>query len=212
VAMSEAKQFIDSLSILWNDEKFDKQIDYYVAPSSSKITDITGYQFAFLGNMTGMVLQDSNANSILLFTGLSNFIYKHEFVHIVLDEFGNFLLDEGLATFYGGTGAMGNLDFAQNKKDFFDEFGELTLEKLYEMFEYRWKIYPVGALVVEQIYKEKGIDGLKEFSQKFTVESDEEKEFVHHSEQAKIAFKMAAEFLGITEIELIERINKDKKI
>jgi len=211
VAMREAKQFIDSLSILWNGEKFDKQIDYYVAPSSSKITDITGYQFAFLGNMTGMVLQDSNTNSILLFTGLSNFIYKHEFVHIVLDEFGNFLWDEGLATFYGGTGAMGGkLDFAQNKKDFFDEFGELTLEKLDEMFEYRWKIYPLGAMVVEQIYKEKGIDGLKQFSQKFKVEDDEEKEFTHHSKQAKIAFKMAAEFLGITETELIEKINKDK--
>lgn len=155
--MNNASKFIDSLNILWNGSPYKDTIIYYVAPTSELINSIVGFSFAYLGSIgSGQAFNDAK----LVFSGNSNFNYRHEIAHLVFGKFDNHMLSEGLATYFGGSGDQ----FYENLKDkFLTQFKMINYETIENYLSYpnSFEYYMLGALLVEQVFRKNGIDGLK---------------------------------------------------
>ncbi len=184
----KAARFCDSLSFKWYGTEYKDTIQYFVTPSSESAELLLGLDFAFFGSFTGVTLN----NAGIIIDGTKNFNFRHELVHIVLGEFSNRLLNEGLATYFGGTG---HFDFITVLSEFSKKIYPLTKEKIKQFYSYPgFKDYYVfGALICEQIYRVKGINGLKLMTESGVGDD--------------LLIQNVCKLLNITEDELIEKIN-----
>lgn len=188
VSCLNAARFCDSLSLKWYGTEYKDTIQYFVTPSSESAELLLGLDFAFFGSFTGVTLNSAG----IIIDGTKNFNFRHELVHIVLGEFPNRLLNEGLATYFGGSGQY---DFITILSEFSKKNYPLTKEKIKQFYSYPGfrDYYVFGALICEQIYGLKGINGLKLISD--SGEGDD------------ILIQNVCKLLNITEDELIEKIN-----
>ena len=194
----EANNYVNYISNLWYGKDYINKIEYYVAPTSAAVNKLVGFEFGFLGGIgEGYTL--INAKAIL--SGNKNFNYKHELTHLILPEIPNQLLSEGLATYFGGTG---DLDFETAVKKFSVKNYPLNDEKIKDILDYPvfFEFYVFSALACEQVYKSKGIDGLRELSKNIIKTEGED----FHKEN-KIMLERICNMLGVGESELIERVN-----
>jgi hypothetical protein len=195
-ACIEANQYIDSISNIWYGENYHKKIEYYIAPTSAGVNRLVGFDFGFLGGI-GSGYTCKNANMIL--SGNKNFDYKHELTHLILPHITNHLLSEGLATYFGGTV---NLDFTSAITEFSQKNYPITQEKISGFFDYPgfFDFYVFSALLCEQVYKAKGIEGLKSLLKDIHKMDDFHKE-------SDITLQRICKLLNVTEVELVKSLN-----
>ncbi len=99
------------------------EIQYYICNSGDQLGWLLGFDFFFAGYTTGKAFISCN----LLFSGMGSEYYPHEMAHLCARQSKNKFIDEGIATYFGGTGNMSYLELKneklpQNWKDWFREF------------------------------------------------------------------------------------------
>lgn len=153
----KAQEFLDTLSTMWG-KNLETTLDYFVSNSSESINRLVGNDFAFYGGIGNGV---AGRNGSYLLVGNEDYNYKHELVHIVMNNAGNRLLSEGIATYLGGRNEQ---EYEQVKSNFFDKYYPLDKAKIEKISEYprQMDYYVLGAVLCELIMKEKGIAGIKE--------------------------------------------------
>ena len=156
----KANEFCDSLSKIWTGQSLQENIKYYVTPSPESLSRLLGFDFAYFGYTFGY----TSINAKYIFSGTGNFNYRHELAHLVIGDIKNSLLSEGLATYYGGSG---NVQFVELVKDFNKENYPLNEDKLKSILQNTnsKNYYVLGAILVNEVIKKSGIEGLKKFSQ-----------------------------------------------
>lgn len=157
IACRNAANFSDSLAKAW-DVNYDS-IAYYVTTTGEEIGKLLGFDFYFFGYTGGL----SGTNDGFLMASGNNFFYRHELVHFVLGLYENNLFSEGLSTFIGGSH---NVGFDVLAKSFYETFGALSDEEVEDILYIRngENFYVFGAMICNAVYKQKGIEGLKELS------------------------------------------------
>lgn len=128
------------------------EVNYYVCSSGDELGYLLGFDFFFAGYTTGKAFPESN----LLLSGLGSEYYPHELAHLCLPGAKFKFIDEGLATYFGGTL---NLSYSGLKKQQMSSLGKFSMEKLAECFDYpnRTESYFVGALLVEFAIDNRGM-------------------------------------------------------
>jgi hypothetical protein len=169
LSCKNAVKFCDSLSNIWNGSNLKESIKYFVTPSPESLSRLLGFDFAYFGYTFGY----TSINAKYIFSGTGNFNYKHELSHLILGNVRNKFLDEGLATFFGGTG---NEDFSKLEKEFSKENYPLSSEKIDSILKYSnsKNFYVLGALIVRDIIESKGIGEIKKLT---NVENNNNKLF-----------------------------------
>ncbi len=150
------------------------EFDYFVSNTSREITEIWGYEYMdrmYRTEQTGGVAIVSNN---IIYAGNNSEYYPHEVVHLyafnVAKNIPHFWINEGIATFFAGSTekpfdwhlnelklfhkATPNYDYSNinNLTDF-----DIPNEK--HMTDLR---YIVGAIIIREIYKKEGIQGIKD--------------------------------------------------
>lgn len=189
--MDSSNNYLDLLSNIWYGHEFDDTVHYYVASTSQMINSIVGFTFAYLG---GIGSGQAFVKGKLIFSGNGNFFYKHELAHIVLGEFKNMMLSEGLATYFGGSN---NVEYQELKRKFLAENKINTIDDIQRYLAYpnSMEYYMIGAILVENVYTINDINGLKRISN--TEGSDDS------TATANLLIKSIISELGISEGELI---------
>ena len=158
--IKKASDFVDSLSRLFDTEC--DSITYVVCNSPNELGYIIGFNFFYMGYTNGRVFHDGR----MLLSGLGTFNYPHEFAHFIIDPFfkSGIFFGEGMTTYFGGSK---NKSFNQLLPEFKEKYPEITDSVFTKIIKYpnSASTYILGALVVEYIYKEKGISGLKSLSE-----------------------------------------------
>lgn len=163
VAIKKAKHFVDSLSGLLNVD-YDS-ITYVVTNSPNTLGYILGFNYFFMGRTNGRVSYEGRT----IFSGVGTFNYPHELSHLIINQLlqaKNQLFGEGLTSYFGGNYNYRNeknMTFEEGIKDFqklFPIINDSIFSKI-NKYPNASPAYILGALIVEQIYLDKGINGLK---------------------------------------------------
>lgn len=189
----QVKSLIDSIVSL--EKQWDLQpvnIDYYYASTTQEIQAIKGFDFNFYMARSEYPQGLANEKEMSIYcsgSGANNF---HEVVHLYLNPiYPNSPLKEGIATFYGGS--LGN-DYQTSLvrlNNYIQKYPEINIadhSEFYYLDEQTNPIYAIQAFICHLVYKEKGVNGLKELMQKtsldevyrveFGIEPDKQNEFL----------------------------------
>jgi hypothetical protein len=142
-------------------------ITYYSCTNAKEVFEIKGFDYhpmMYISD-TGGLADYGN----LIFSGSNSEVYTHEVVHIyTLNLFPNLhrFLDEGIATYIGGSGQQSYTWHRDKLQRFLDENSDFDVsghfdpyERLY--FEEETPIpYTIGALIMERTLRMKGNSGL----------------------------------------------------
>lgn len=160
-AIQKSLHFVDSLSTLLNVD-YDS-ITYVVSSSPNNLGYILGFNYFFMGYTYGRVSYDSRT----LFSGVGSFNYPHEFAHLIVNQVvqtKNQLLGEGMPTYFGGTRYNNsNLTYLEALNEF-QKIHPIINDSVFSninKYPNFFAAYVVGAIIVEQVYLKKGIEGLK---------------------------------------------------
>lgn len=156
--------------------------DYFVSNYSREIVQLWGYEYMskiYIPGQTGGV---ADINNRIVYAGNNSEYYPHELVHVYASEIFpdsyHFWLDEGFATFMGGSGGH-DLDWHTEKlKEYvmenpnfqisFDTLKGYIPNGLHST-EFR---YVIGGLICKKVYEAHGMEGVLEGLK--TVNTDEE--------------------------------------
>lgn len=152
--------FYNEISKIWNNGIIvNDTINYYVSSTSESVNKLLGFDFAFYGAIgNGMAITKSN----VLFSGYSDFFYKHEIAHFIFKEIENKLISEGLATFYGGSNGIHFENLLLDFKNRNYPIDETKLLKILE-FENSKDFYILSALIIKLLLQSKDIKEIKDF-------------------------------------------------
>lgn len=188
--IKKATAFADSIAEIF-DTDYDS-IRFVVCRDPKELGYITGFNFMFGGYTTGITYQDART----IISGLGKFNYPHELGHLIIDPVVgdvNHFFNEGLVTLFGGSG---DRTYDELLQDFRAEYSSINRDKFEEINKYPGspQAYTLGALFVEVIYDEGGVELLKSFEESVTKEPWE---FI----------KLAADKMDMEKDELLNRVN-----
>ncbi|WP_417612758.1 hypothetical protein [Owenweeksia hongkongensis] len=166
LAIQNSVKFCDSICDHYNLKKSDP-FSVYTVNGTHELGQLLGYEYYIYGNAEG-----KSINSIVL-SGNSSPYYPHEFVHQIWpkNDKRNRLLDEGIATWLGGS-------MNQNYKVISMDFSSRAIEKVDGNFtdllkDHTLSFYAQGAILCDLIHHYYGTKKLKLLLEKDT--SDDEK-------------------------------------
>ncbi|MCH2232512.1 MAG: hypothetical protein MK105_19400 [Crocinitomicaceae bacterium] len=146
---------------------------YFVANSSREIVEIWGYEYMdrmYRPEQTGGVAIPSDN---ILYCGNNSEYYPHELIHLyaynVSNNFPHFWLNEGIATYFGGSTEKSFEWHLNELKEFcklnpsFDYsdiagIGDTYIPNGKHLTEFR---YILGAIIIREVYENDGMDGIK---------------------------------------------------
>lgn len=147
---------------------------YFVANTSREIVEIWGYEYMdrmYRPEQTGGV---AITNDNILYCGNNSEYYPHELIHLythnINNNFPHFWINEGIATYFGGSTEKSFEWHLNELKDFHKEnpmFDYADIEKIgtkdipngKHLTEFR---YIIGAIIIRNIYEKYGIVGIKD--------------------------------------------------
>lgn len=151
-------------------------ITYYSCVDSEKMFNILGYDYNWQMHLHKSTGQTGFNNTI--YSGNNRDIYNHEVVHIYLARFldtkWNPLLNEGIATYMGGSGELSYKEHRSNLASYvaehpgFDFTEHLNPYKQFFIYEDSSVPYTIGALICEIAHEQGG----KELLLKVVAEAD----------------------------------------
>ncbi len=158
--VEQACIYVDSLAKLFS-INYDT-ISYIVCRTPQSLGYILGFNFFYSGFTFGRAFLDAR----MIISGRGTFTYPHELTHMILNPYikpGKFY-SEGLATFFGGS-----LDknYKQLFSEFKNNFSKISDSEFNKIIKYPNSptAYTLSALIVEIIYNQYGIEGLKKLSE-----------------------------------------------
>ncbi|RZK42135.1 MAG: hypothetical protein EOO90_08645 [Pedobacter sp.] len=179
---AKADSLITSIVALekqWNLQPI--EIEYILTNTYDEIQSIKGFDFTLgLGNAdkpSGM----ADINDKIVYCAGHGENYFHEVVHVYLNpKHPKSPLNEGLAVFYGGS--MGKpLNWHRERlKTYLNKHPEINLNKLedfWQMDNYTNPNSTIQGILCHEVYKRKGIDGLKNLMRYESLNEIFEKEF-----------------------------------
>ncbi len=149
------------------------EFDYFVANTSREIVNVWGYEYLnamYQPDQTGGVASVQNK---IIYSGNNSEYYPHELVHIytsqVTPKDTHFWINEGIATFYGGSGGY-SLDWHLNElKKFLEGNPNFDLSDIDKLNSYISNgkhntdfRYVIGGLLMRKIHNKYGVLGFKE--------------------------------------------------
>lgn len=131
-------------------------ITYYSCKNPKELFEIKGFDYHLMMylNDTGGLAENGN----IIFSGNNSEVYTHEIVHIYTTNLfpnKNIFLDEGLATYIGGSAGKDYLWHREKMKTFFEETPDFRLEQYRDPYGIYFKeetpvLYTLFALVCER--------------------------------------------------------------
>jgi hypothetical protein len=177
--------FCEEMSKMFTIKPF--EIDYFVSNTSREITEIWGYEYMdrmYRPEQTGGVALISQN---LVLAGNNSEYYPHEIVHLFAYNVANnlpyFWVNEGIATYFAGSSEKTFEWHLNELKEFHKtnpNFDYLNVDKLVDfdipngkhMTDLR---YIIGAILIREIYKKEGIEGVKDA---LTIGNEKEDTFI----------------------------------
>jgi hypothetical protein len=142
-------------------------LTYYSCRNPIEVMKIKGYDYVpnmFFDTIGGM------AEATVLYSGNNSEYYPHEIVHCYLAQRyseGNWFVNEGLATFWGGTGGYTLDECLVPFKKFILENKDLDVETLlFSREDFQPHIstsYVLFGLISKMIFEKQGLDGIDDF-------------------------------------------------
>lgn len=159
--ITQTKAFIDSLSGLFDIET--DTITFVVCRDPNELGYVLGFNFFFAGYTTGM----AQYQAMTVFSGLGSFTYPHEIAHLVIDpviEPGSRFIGEGRATYFGGSG---DKTYTELLESLSKHYSEISNQVFKDIIRYPGspQAYTLGAMLIDVILEQKGIEGLKHLSE-----------------------------------------------
>lgn len=164
--------FCEEMGTMFDVKPF--EIDYFVSNTSREITEIWGYEYMdrmYRPEQTGGVALISQN---LVLAGNNSEYYPHEVVHLFAYNAANnlpyFWINEGIATFFAGSSERSFEWHFNELKEFhktnpnFDYVNSDTLVD-FDLPNGKHKTdlrYILGAIIIQEIYKKEGVNGIKE--------------------------------------------------
>jgi len=143
-------------------------ITYYSCKNPKELFEIKGFDYHLMMylNDTGGLAENGN----IIFSGNNSEVYTHEIVHIYTTNLfpnKNIFLDEGLATYIGGSAGKDYLWHREKMKTFFEETPDFRLEQYRDPYGIYFKeetpvLYTLFALVCERTIRLYGKEKLFE--------------------------------------------------
>lgn len=150
-------------------------ITYYSCKNPKELFEIKGFDYHLMmySSDTGGLAENGN----IIFSGNNSEIYTHEITHIYTRNLfpnKNLFLDEGLATYIGGSGGKDYLWHREKMKTFFEETPDFRLEQYKDPYGIYFKketpvLYTLFALVCERTIRLYGKEKLFEL---FSTKAD----------------------------------------
>jgi len=157
-------------------QKFDMEplkFDYFVTNYAREIVELWGHDYMpkmYIPKQSGGLADIENR---IVYAGNNSEYYPHEVVHLYtyakVTTFTHFWVQEGIATYFGGSGGKDFAWHVNELKTFLDEnpdfrLNDLSVLNVYipngkHMTDFR---YVIGALITQEIYQKEGIQGLIE--------------------------------------------------
>jgi len=205
--IEKAKQmsdFSNQMAIKFSSEPI--ECTYFVANSTREIVEIWGYEYMdrmYRPEQTGGVAFPSDN---VIFCGNNSEYYPHELIHLyaynVSDNIPHFWLNEGIATYFGGSTEksfewhLNELKEFHKKNPSFDYadvegIGDTYIPNGKHLTEFR---YIIGAIIIREVYENEGMDGIKDALNQGNTNED--------------LFSFTQNKLGITEVTFNEFIRK----
>jgi len=133
--------------------------DFYVTSNPDKLGELLGFDFFFVGYTTGMAWKRKR----ILFSGIGEEFYPHEFMHLILPEANRHkIIEEGMATWQGGAN---DKTFNENAKILAFEISKndsITFSKILKQNSGGDVIfYTTGAIICKKAYKKNGAKAIK---------------------------------------------------
>ena len=179
---------------------------YFVANSSRELVEIWGYEYMdrmYRPEQTGGVAIPSDN---ILYCGNNSEYYPHELIHLyaynVSNNFPHFWLNEGIATYFGGSTEK-SFEWHLNELKEFDKLtpsfdysdiagiGDTYIPNGKHLTEFR---YILGTIIIKEVYENEGMDGIKAALNQGNTNED--------------FFSFIEEKLGITEASFNDFIRK----
>ena len=159
------------------------EFDYFVASNARDIARTWGYEYMNrMYNPSGKGGVASWQN-MTIYSGNNSSFFPHELVHLytyhVVPKDPHFWVGEGIATFYAGTSTYSFEDHLLKLKQFLNknpgfDLSDITkLKKTIPNGEHASDLrYVIGGLLMQNIYKKEGVQGLIESLQYGTTDED----------------------------------------
>ncbi len=146
--------------------------EYYITHSPDELGRILGFDFFFAGYTSGLSMNSQRK----ILAGFGSEWYPHEFVHMVAGTIRNRMIDEGLATWIGGSGRRVFPDMAKDLGECLSGINSVRFSDVFNQ-EWGWQcaaFYTTGAILVDQAYKRGGMAAVR----RLMSAPDDEREFV----------------------------------
>ncbi len=164
-------EFNDSISSIF--EISPLKFDYFTANYSREIVQVLGHDYMprmYRPEQTGGI---ADINNNIIYAGNNSEYYPHEVVHLYInekaDKHRHFLIDEGIATLFGGSSGYSLEWHLRKLNEFLTENPEYNLDTIDELKtdipngEYLTDFrYVIGGLISKNIYEKEGMQGLND--------------------------------------------------
>jgi hypothetical protein len=138
-----------------------ENINFYICRSADEVGELMGFEYFFTGYTAGKTIKENN----IIFSGLNSEWYPHELVHMIVPEnkLRHKIIDEGFATFIGGSGTETFEDSFNTLSQFINENDTISFDDILT-----WKVdsqaafYTGGAVLCKLVEEYKGVDGINE--------------------------------------------------
>lgn len=191
--IDNARRLIDALINLektWELEPL--KIDYYFAKTNKEIQAIKGFDFNFYMARSeypgGLAYEQEKS----IYSWGHDENYLHEFIHLYLNPvYPDSPLKEGIATFYGGSMGKSYTEHLIRLNDYIKEHPDINIanpEEFYYLDEITNPQYAIQAFICYLVYRNKGLNGLKQllkidkideiFRKEFLIEPQEQNKFL----------------------------------
>jgi hypothetical protein len=159
------EEFIAKLCSLFN-FKTPNNIEIFAVDGVHELGKLLGYDYYIYGYASGRAINN------LILSGNKSVYYPHEIAHQVLpkNKQRNHLLEEGFATYYGGTGGV---PYQQKVKEFSKKYTDLKLSFETAATGEQLNNYPLGAIIVDIMVNDFGYKKTALLLQSSTLSNDE---------------------------------------
>ncbi|MBI1268511.1 MAG: hypothetical protein GC193_13885 [Cryomorphaceae bacterium] len=133
--------------------------DYYITKNGDELGELMGFDFFYSGYTTGKGLPESR----IVFSGIGSEWFPHEFIHMLVeDQPRHRLIDEGFATWLGGTRG---LTFDESAHMLANQLAKNKTVSFNDILngwgrEYA-AFYTTGAIICNLVYEKGGIAAIK---------------------------------------------------
>ncbi len=155
----EAVSFCDSLAAIFDFEEV-PSFDYYLTNSEEELGRLFNFDF-WLSYQTHIVQEGIRE----IATAKQGVVSRRDFAHMIVPRSKNFIVNEGIATYFGGTGAK---SYRQALAEYSARIKESESMKFSQIANPRYyKRYPnnplnvVGGYLAEQVFQKRGPEGLQ---------------------------------------------------